>query len=59
MDIKELIFKFVKEQNSKWSYESYLNTSIGLFGKRIPNDKKDEILKQYIENFVNENLNLN
>ena len=56
MDIKELIYKFVKEHDTKWCYETYLNKSIGLTGVRIPNDKKDKILRQYIENFVKENV---
>ena len=55
MNTNELLFKFVKDQDSKYCYNEYLNESIGLNGNPVPQDKKDELLKQYIENFLKEN----
>lgn len=56
MNTNELLFKFVKDQDSKYCYNEYLNESIGLNnGKPVPEEKKDELLKQYIENFLKEN----
>lgn len=52
MNIKELLFKFVYEDENKYSYFEYLHKSIG---EAMTQNEKEQLLKQYIENFIKEN----